>query len=138
MKKLIIIICCFVVQPSFAETFRVNHEKIARFIKKYTYIRPIPSHDLLKIHEIYNMKVVVREGNFFRSDRHYLQFSVLLSNGRRYDGVHCFVRIDNVAFSDEMLFIIEDCQSNRNRLEFTWPSQRYRGLRTLLKSVLAD
>ena len=133
MKKLTIIICCFVIQTPFAETFSVDLVKVAGFIKKYTYVRPIPSHDRLRISEIYNMKTVTAEGNFFRSDRNYLQFSVLLSNGRRYNSVHCWVEIDNVAFSDEKLFIIRDCQDDR--MDFEWPTS---SLRTLLKSVLAD
>ena len=57
MKKLIIIICFFTIQSSFAETFSVDLEKIAEFIKEGARIRTNPSHFRVRISEIGNMNL---------------------------------------------------------------------------------
>ena len=118
MKKLIIIICFFTIQSSFAETFSVDLVKVAGFIKKSALIRPNYSHDRLRINEIGNMKLIVDEGFFFFADKYYIQFSIMLSNRLAYNNVQCTLEINN----DRL--IIKNCGGDS--IDFDWPNRRTR------------
>ena len=122
MKKLIIIICCFSIQPSLATSYPVDFKKVAKYIKHYAYVRPISSHDRFQISEIFNMKLITRTR--FLSVNQYLQFSVLLSNGGTYNDVYCSLAHKRGGLGRWGVLIISNCDDDR--MYFEWLSNTLR------------